>query len=432
MRIVVLRGRRRKPSLTYLLIAINLALYLFTSLSNLFVETSSDWIDTLAYVPTLSRYPRQWYRIFASMFTHADFLHVFFNMYFLYIFGRGVEIRLGGARYLLLYMLSGLGAIAFYTAFLPVSGSLGLVIPTVGASGAISGILASHMLLYPGRKLAAWVFPLPPVIVSSSYYLLLWFAMQVGYGYARFETGTAFFAHVGGFVTGIFLLYLLLRRTRRYRIEAAGLGAPTKIILSLLILSIVAGAVYSCLTTKRLSGVYLFQIQTTRNNHICQDQAVYTALENKTVAPSLGDPRVVFNRIVWAKLLQYEPSYTNDNFKITTTVLAPNWILPLNLTMEGSIRYDSFRVLEFFEGRVITDVILTDQFGGVRGIQSDIEYLVSISSKEVAGDMGTTVIMPLAVVSAIIALGSLAVTIVKSDELATRELEPEDLSLVPI
>jgi len=431
MRIVFFRRRRRKPYVTYLLILTNILIYLFTSLDNASTETSSEWIETLAYVPTLGRYPRQWYRVFSSMFTHADIFHIFFNMYFLYIFGREVEVKLGHSKYFLLYLLSGLGAIAFYTAFIPVSGSIGLVIPIVGASGAISGILASHMFMFPQRKLAAWVFPLPPVVIPSSYYLLLWFATQVGYGYARFETGTAFFAHVGGFVAGIMLLYLL-GRTRRHPSEVIGLGRSTRIVLSFLILTVTIGAVYSCFTARYLSGVYVFRIQTTRNGYVSQDQAVYTTFENKTVSPSLGDPRVIFNRMVWAKLIQYRPSYADNNFKIATNVFPPDWTLPLHLIIEGSIKYDPFQVLEFFEGKIVTDVIITDQFGRLKGIERDVEYLVSLSSEEVAGNVKTVLIMPLALISILVGLVSLVVTLTKSDELVARELYSDVWSLVPV
>jgi len=432
MRVIFL-GRRRRPYMTYALILANVLVYLLTSLENSLVETSSAWIETLAYVPTLSTSPRQWYRLLSSMFTHADFFHIFFNMYFLYIFGREVEVRLGRSRYLLLYLLSGLAATAFHTAFTPVSGSLGLVIPTVGASGAISGILASHMFMFPGRRLAAWIFPLPPVVISSSYYLLLWFAMQVGYGYARFETGTAFFAHAGGFVAGISLLYLLLKRAGYHPpAEHGGLGAVPKVAMSLLVLALAGGAVYSFLAASRLTGVYLFQLHTVRDGHSSEDQAVYTMFENETVSPSRGDPRVVFNRFVWSGLLQYRPSYTNPNFEISTTVVPPGASIELNLSVRGSIKYNSSEILESFEGKVLTDVLLTDPLGRLRGIERDVEYTVSISSEEVAGNVGRIVVSPLALLSAVTAVASFIITATRSDELVAREPHPSGWPVVPI
>jgi membrane associated rhomboid family serine protease len=433
MRVIFVR-RRRRPYITYALILANVLVYLLTSLENSLVETSSSWIETLAYVPTLSTSPRQWYRLFSAMFTHADFFHIFFNMYFLYIFGREVEVRLGRSRYLLLYLLSGLAATGFHTAFTPVSGSLGLVVPTIGASGAISGILAAHLFMFPGRRLAAWIFPLPPVVIPSSYYLLFWFATQVGYGYARFETGTAFFAHAGGFVAGILLLYLLLRRTGRYRppAERGGLGTVPKAAMSLLVLALAAGAVYSFLAADRLTGVYLFQLHTVRGGHSSEDQAVYTMFENETISPSSDDPRVVFNRFVWAGLLQYRASYTNPSFETSKTVLPPGSLIPLNLSVRGSIKYDSSEILESFEGTVLTDVLLTDSLGRVRGIERDVEYTVSISSEEVAGNVGRIVVGPLALLSAVTAVASFIITATRSDELAAREPHPESWPIVPI
>jgi membrane associated rhomboid family serine protease len=420
MRVIFL-GKGRRPYITYLLILANALIYVLTSLENSLVETSSAWIETLAYVPTLSTSPRQWYRLFSSMFTHADFFHIFFNMYFLYIFGREVEVRLGRSRYLLLYLLSGLAATAFHTAFTPVSGSLGLVVPTIGASGAISGILAAHMFMFPGRKLSAWIFPLPPVVIPSSYYLLLWFAMQVGYGYARFETGTAFFAHAGGFVAGIFLLYFLLKRTGRYHPpgEGGGLGAVPKVAMSLLVLALAVGAIYSLLVSPRLKGVYLFQLHTVRDGNSSEDQAVYTMFENETVSPSSGDPRVIFNRFVWAGLL-YQPTPENENLGFEDRI-RPLGLPALYLSVRGTARYDSSGVLESFEGTVVTDVLLTDSLGRVRGVERGVEYTVSISSEEVAGNVGRTVVGPLALLSAAVAVTSLIITATKSDELVARE-----------
>jgi membrane associated rhomboid family serine protease len=433
MHVIILARKRRRPYVTYLLILVNVIVYILTSLQNSLVETSSEWIDTLAYMPSLTGCPREWYRFLSCMFTHADFMHIFFNMYFLFIFGREVETRLGHLKYLVLYLLAGLGATAFHTAFTPVSGSIGLVIPTVGASGAISGILASHMLMFPGRKLAAWIFPLPPVVISSGYYLLIWFTMQVLYGYTKFESGTAFFAHAGGFVVGILVLYLLRHaRKPRPEIGRTGLGAKPKAILGLVIVALAAGAVYSYFTSKNLTGVYLLSIHTIRNGHPTEDVAVYTMVENKTVSPSSDDPRVVFNRIVWAGLLQYQPSYTNPDFEDSTTVFPPSLWPPLRLYMKGSISYDQLGVLQSFEGKMITDVILTDSYGRVRSVEKNVEYQVSMNSEEVAGDLGAKVVGPLALLSAAVAVGALIVTLTKSDELLAREVYLGFRPLIPI
>ncbi len=147
-----------------------------------------------------------------SMFLHAGWLHILGNMLFLYIFGDNVEDRLGHGRYALFYFLCGYGAAFTHAFFNPLSR-----VPTLGASGAISGVLAAYFLLYPRARVVTYVplllfftFEIPAVV-----FIFVWFVMQFFSGALSLEVatptsgGTAYLAHVGGFVSGIVLLFVM-------------------------------------------------------------------------------------------------------------------------------------------------------------------------------------------------------------------------------
>jgi membrane associated rhomboid family serine protease len=154
-----------------------------------------------------------------SMFLHGSWMHVIGNMWFLWIFGDNIEDYLGHFKYLLFYLLCGLGA-----AFAQVILNPHSRVPTVGASGAIAGVLGAYFLLYPRAKVLIW-FPIfflfyLPAWVTLGY----WFAMQFVSGaatsianYSETSGGVAFWAHVGGFVAGIVLIKIFPERPRRYR-----------------------------------------------------------------------------------------------------------------------------------------------------------------------------------------------------------------------
>jgi membrane associated rhomboid family serine protease len=202
---------RRFPIATLSVVLANVVVYLLTSSENLLTATASRYVYRYGFIPALLLSYEGLARIFTSMFIHADFFHIFFNMYFLYIFGRGVEDILGSVRFLTLYFLSGIGAALFHTASTPVVGLESIAIPAVGASGAISGILGAYMMFFPRTSLVA-CFPILffPVCYTlrASAYLALWFATQVVYGYMKIG-GVAFFAHAGGFIAGIALAWVL-------------------------------------------------------------------------------------------------------------------------------------------------------------------------------------------------------------------------------
>jgi rhomboid family protein len=154
-----------------------------------------------------------WATIFTSMFLHGGWLHIGGNMLFLWIFGNNVEDLLGRGRYLLLYLASGVAAALVQALSAPHS-----EIPMIGASGAIAGVLGAYIVTYPRANVHCfvWIVIFFSIVTVPAWILLgLWFLMQLFSGLAvgPGSPGVAFWAHVGGFTTGVFL-YLLLRPRR--------------------------------------------------------------------------------------------------------------------------------------------------------------------------------------------------------------------------
>ena len=154
-----------------------------------------------------------WATIFTSMFLHGGWFHLGGNMLFLWIFGNNVEDLLGRVRYLLLYLSSGVAAALIQAAADPLS-----EIPMVGASGAIAGVLGAYLVVYPRANVHCfvWIVIFFWIVTVPAWILLgLWFAMQLlsGLGSGVRDTGVAFWAHVGGFASGVVLMMLLRPRS---------------------------------------------------------------------------------------------------------------------------------------------------------------------------------------------------------------------------
>ncbi|EDP73429.1 rhomboid family intramembrane serine protease [Hydrogenivirga sp. 128-5-R1-1] len=153
----------------------------------------------------------QFKKVLVSMFIHGGFVHLFGNMLFLYVFGDNVEDALGKIRYIILYLGSGFGA-AFLQSFVNLfAGSID--IPMVGASGAISGILAAYVKLYPNAKIVTII---PPFIffaflLPAWFFVGYWFLIQILFAITTPANigGVAWYAHIGGFITGWFLTDIL-------------------------------------------------------------------------------------------------------------------------------------------------------------------------------------------------------------------------------
>lgn len=155
---------------------------------------------------------------FSTMFLHGGFWHFLGNMWSLFIFGDNVEDSMGSFRYLIFYLLAGLAAgVAHFILY------TNSPIPAIGASGAISGVMAAYMFMFPGSKIVTLIpiFIIIPLFVRIPAFLFIgfWFIMQLLSGTANLAfsnsaTGIAFWAHIGGFLGGL-LLYKFFLRNRR-------------------------------------------------------------------------------------------------------------------------------------------------------------------------------------------------------------------------
>jgi len=161
-----------------------------------------------------------WMNVFTSMFLHGSFMHVAGNMLYLWIFGDNVEDRLGHARFLVFYLLCGVAAALAQTISVPDS-----VVPMVGASGAIAGVMGAYFVLYPRSRIVTLIplfFFFQVIEVPAIWFLGIWFVMQflsgVGSIGAAATGGIAFWAHVAGFVAGITGV-VVFRRPERQRVE---------------------------------------------------------------------------------------------------------------------------------------------------------------------------------------------------------------------
>jgi membrane associated rhomboid family serine protease len=211
---------RTVPFFNYLLIAANVGVFVLQAMPAE-VGRPDVSIETWGLVPArLFAQPLVGIEtVFTSMFMHGGLLHLGGNMLFLWIFGDNVEDALGHLRYLVFYLLGGLGAAAAQVLMAP-----GSTIPMVGASGAIASVLAAYVLLYPGSPITVFN-PIPILWLFFGFFVFfpawlvigLWFLLNLGdalVGTANAANaargGVAFMAHVGGFVAGVFLLQLFM------------------------------------------------------------------------------------------------------------------------------------------------------------------------------------------------------------------------------
>src|SRR6266581_186673 len=156
-----------------------------------------------------------------AMFLHGGWDHILGNMLFLAIFGKNVEDALGSLRYLVLYFAGGFVAMLTQTAMTLLFGTAGDArVPKLGASGAIAAVLGAYFVLYPGSRILTYIVPVFLVKIPAWIFLGVWFLYQlIEANFGLFSAsanggGVAFFAHVGGFIFGLLVTWLLIR-TRR-------------------------------------------------------------------------------------------------------------------------------------------------------------------------------------------------------------------------
>lgn len=398
---------RRRPIVTLIIVGLNIAVYAITSYASFFLEVNDYWVSAGGFVPSLITMPSQWYRAFASMFLHADFFHILFNMYFLYIFGRAVENVLGGLRYLTLYLVSGIAACIFHTAFSFLGGFTAYVIPAIGASGAISGVLGAYLILYPGTSLVmGWFFFLFPIFLrmKAAYYLIFWFATQLIYGYARLAGSTAVFAHAGGFIAGIALLPLLAKKEKISQLKlrtiaippyltfiprkTVGLGRITKAIVAVLLSSLLSGAAYASVGLTSQGDIKATTIQYTCEGTPYVDYVGVQLpnIESQLASISLDKTRILVSRLYGVQLL-YDEAKTNenvsvDNWSIKLQVRVGRQNIPVNLIIDYfKGKYDGDGFLSYGEGKLTTQVIVIYPTKAI--LNGQISYNFQLSSRTV-------------------------------------------------
>jgi len=210
---------RTRPVVTMSLIALNALMFLYQ------IRLDAGALQRLVFdygvIPARFSYPT----VVSSMFLHGDFLHVIVNMVFRWSFGDNVEDRLGHGRYSLFYLLSGAAAAALAQAAINPDS----ILPMVGASGAIAGVMGAYLVLYPRSRIVTLLpilFFIQLVEVPAIFFLGLWFVLQFVSGLGSIASaaagepagGVAFWAHIAGFVAGVSGV-IVFRRPERQSVE---------------------------------------------------------------------------------------------------------------------------------------------------------------------------------------------------------------------
>jgi len=212
---------RHFPYVTVFLIAVNCLVFFYQTMSPNGLEYSIIKMGVIPYEIThltrITGIPRisPVVTLFTSMFLHGNLFHLLGNMLYLWIFGNNIEDHLGPFRYILFYLVSGLGASTVHILF-----NFHSTTPVIGASGAIAGILGAYLILYPHARVMTFVFLIfiiRIIPVPAAFLLGIWFfgqLLNVGLG-----GGVAWFAHIGGFLLGIFLIKQFNPRRPRISVE---------------------------------------------------------------------------------------------------------------------------------------------------------------------------------------------------------------------
>ncbi len=193
------------PAIRNLLI-INILVFIGTELIG---DPMYQWF---ALFPLGSPYFR-WWQFVTHMFMHGSFAHIFFNMWSLIVFGPVLERMWGSKKFLLYYFVCGLGAAGCHELVLYLMGSGALNVPTVGASGAIYGLLLGFGMLYPNYTLTL-IFP--PVSLKAKWFVLIFAGIELVTGILGTNDGIAHFAHLGGMLFGLILILFWKKKGQMY------------------------------------------------------------------------------------------------------------------------------------------------------------------------------------------------------------------------
>src|SRR3972149_3100891 len=205
----------RFPAINLILIVINALAFLYEIQMN--PSALKEFIFEWGLIPArlLSDPSTAWSTVFTSMFLHGGWFHIINNMLVLFVFGDNVEARMGGIRYLIFYLLCGVAAVLLQTYVLPSSD-----VPMIGASGAVAGVLGAYLILFPHSRIASLVpvlFIFTIIEIPAVIFLLFWFVSQLYSGLFAIQggggSGIAWWAHIGGFLFGIIMVFFFRTRT---------------------------------------------------------------------------------------------------------------------------------------------------------------------------------------------------------------------------
>lgn len=209
------------PHVTRLLILVNIVMFIPLLYITLFPDGrmmafTDSLYENFMMIPADILQGRSLHTLLTSMFLHADIFHIGGNMLFLYIFGDNVEDACGHWRYLLFYLFCGFVASLAHILSLTTHGEL--ITPTLGASGAISGLLGAYIVLFPKARILtlvmAWFIYIVPI--PAAVFLGVWFLLQLLETYLGMGGDVAYWAHIGGFIAGAFIA-VFLRETHRFK-----------------------------------------------------------------------------------------------------------------------------------------------------------------------------------------------------------------------
>ncbi|HUF00071.1 MAG TPA: rhomboid family intramembrane serine protease [Anaerolineales bacterium] len=206
---------RTFPLINLTLIAANILAFLYELRMD--PAALKEFIFTWGLIPAhfLSDPSTTWTTLFSSMFLHGGWFHIINNMWVLFIFGDNVEAGMGKIRYLIFYLLGGVAAGLLQTYVLPFSS-----VPMIGASGAVAGVLGAYLILFPYSRIASLVpilFIFTIVEIPAVLFLVFWFVSQLYSGWFAIqgggESGIAWWAHIGGFIFGLIMVFFFRNRS---------------------------------------------------------------------------------------------------------------------------------------------------------------------------------------------------------------------------